>query len=147
MGQGTAINVTPTEAYYPAAEVSLLLYGDKFIKNRPQVATRFMKAFLRGARDLKDAIDQGRWKTGPQAEAVIRIFAKAVNMPESVIANMTPQFADPDGEVNVESLRMDLAFFKASGDVASTTITADQIVDLSFARAAAKELGPYKPAN
>jgi NitT/TauT family transport system substrate-binding protein len=147
VGQGTAINVTPTEAYYPAAEVSLLLYGDKFIKNRPQVATRFMKAFLRGARDLKDAIDQGSWKTGPQAEAVIRIFAKAVNMPESVIANMTPQFADPDGEVNVESLRMDLAFFKESGDVASTTMTADQILDLSFARAAAKELGPYKPAN
>jgi NitT/TauT family transport system substrate-binding protein len=147
VGQGTAVNITPTEAYYPSAEVSLLLYGDKFIKERPQVATRFMKAFLRGARDFKDAIDAGRWKSSPVADDVIRIFAKGVNMPEAVIRGMTPQFADADGEINVESLRMDLAFFKESGDVTSKTITADMIVDLTFAKAAAKALGPYKPAK
>ena len=144
---GAAVNVTMTEAYYPSAEVSLLLYGDKFIKARPQVATRFMKAFLRGARDLKDAMDNGRWKSGTGADDVIRIFSTAVNMPEAVIRAMTPQFPDPDGEVNVESLRMDLAYFKESGDVTSKTITAEEIVDLSFARAAAKALGPYKPAK
>ena len=147
VGAGAAVNVTPTEAYYPSAEVSLLLYGDKFIKDRPQVATRFIKAFLRGARDFKDAIDAGRWKTGPVADDVIRIFAKSVNMPEAVIRGMTPQFADADGDINVESLRMDLAWFKESGDVTSKTITADMIVDLTFAKAAAKELGPYKPAK
>ena len=144
VGAGAVVNITPTEAYYPSAEVSLLLYGDKFIKERPQVATRFMKAFLRGARDFKDAIEAGRWKSTPVADDVIRIFAKNVNMPEAVIRGMTPQFADADGDVNVESLRMDLAWFKQSGDVTSNTITADMIVDLSFAKAAAKELGPYK---
>ena len=144
---GAAVNVTMTEAYYPSAEVSLLLYGDKFIKARPQVATRFMKAFLRGARDLKDAMDNGRWKSGTGADDVIRIFSTAVNMPEAVIRAMTPQFPDPDGEVNVESQRMDLAYFKESGDVTSKTITAEESVDLSFARAAAKALGPYKPAK
>ena len=147
VGAGAVVNVTPTEAYYPSAEVSLLLYGDKFIKERPQVATRFMKAFLRGARDFKDAIEAGRWKSGPVADDVIRIFAKNVNMPEAVIRGMTPQFADADGDVNVESLRMDLAWFKQSGDVTSKTITADMIVDLTFAQAAAKALGPYKPAK
>jgi len=147
VGQGTAVNITPTEAYYPSAEVSLLLYGDKFIKERPQVATRFMKAFLRGARDFKDAIDAGRWKSSPVADDVIRIFARGVNMPEAVIRGMTPQFADADGEINVESLRMDLAWFKESGEVTSKTITADDIVDLTFAKAAAKALGPYKPAK
>ena len=103
-----------------------------------------MKAFLRGARDFKDAIEAGRWNSGPVADDVIRIFAKNVNMPESVIRGMTPQFADADGDINVESLRMDLAYFKQSGDVTSKTITSDMIVDLTFARAAAKELGPYK---
>ena len=147
VGAGAVVNVTPTEAYYPSAEVSLLLYGDKFIKERPQVATRFMKAFLRGARDFKDAIEAGRWKNGPVADDVIRIFAKNVNMPEAVIRGMTPQFADADGDVNVESLRMDLAWFKQSGDVTSKTITADMIVDLTFAQAAAKALGPYKPVK
>ena len=146
-GSGAAVNVAMTEAYYPSAEVSLLLYGDKFIKERPQVATRFMKAFLRGARDLKDAIDQGRWKSGPAGDDIIRIFAKGVNIPEAVIRAMTPQFADADGDINMDSLRMDLAWFKQSGEVTSKTITADDIVDLTFAKAAAKALGPYKPAK
>ena len=145
ISSGAAVNIAPTEDYYPAAEVSLLLYGDKFIKERPDVARRFMKAFLRGARDFNDVIAEGRWKTGPAADDVIRIFAKGVNMPEATIRNMTPQFADPDGKVNVNSLRTDLAYFKEAGDVTSKTITSDMIVDLSFAEKAAAELGPYKP--
>lgn len=144
---GAAVNAGPTEAYYPSAEVSLLLYGDKFIKARPDVARRFMKAFLRGARDFNDVIANGKWKDGAAADDVIKIFAKNVNMPEATIRAMTPQFADPDGKVNVASLRTDLAFFKESGDATSKTITADMIVDLSFAEKAAAELGPYKPKN
>ncbi len=145
--QGSAVLITPTEAYYPGAEVSVLLYGDKFIKQRPDVAKRFMKAFLRGVRDFDDAIDAGKWKQGPVADGVIAIFARNANMPEATIRAMTPQYGDPDGIVNVESLRTDLAFFKETGDVISKVITADMLVDLSFTKAAAKELGPYKPKN
>jgi NitT/TauT family transport system substrate-binding protein len=144
---GAAVNVTPTEAYYPGSEVSLLLYGDKFIKDRPDVAKRFMKAFLRGVRDFNDVIANGRWKTGPAADEVIKIFAKNVDMPEATIREMTLQYADPDGKVNMPSLRTDLAFFKEAGNVTSKTITADMIADLSFAEKAAAELGPYKPKN
>ena len=49
---------------------ALLLYGDKFIKQRPEVATRFMKAFLRGVRDFSDAIEKGRWKNDANAGEV-----------------------------------------------------------------------------
>ena len=142
---GAAVDVSPTEAFYPSAEVSLLLYGDAFIKGRPQVAARFMKAFLRGVRDFKDAVAQGRWRTDATGDAVIRIFAKGVNQPETTIRAMTPQFADPDGAINMASLRADLAFFKSTGDVTSADIAADTIVDPSFAARAANELGPYKP--
>lgn len=145
--QGSAALIAPTESYYPGAEVSVLLYGDKFIKQRPDVAKRFMKAFLRGVRDLNDAMENGRWKTGPVADGVIAIFARNANMPEATIRGMSPQYADPDGKVNLESLRTDLAFFKSTGDVTSKTITADMLVDQSFVTAAAKELGPYKPKN
>jgi len=134
VASGAASLVAPTEDYYPAAEVSLLLYGDRFIKQRPDVARRFMRAFLRGARDLKDVIENGRWKATPAANDVIRIFAQGVNMPEATIRAMTPQYADPDGAVNMASLATDLAYFKMAGDVTSQTITADMIVDLSFAK-------------
>ncbi len=147
VASGAAINVAPTEDFYPSAEVSLLLYGDRFIKERPDVAKRFMKAFLRGARDYKDVIANGRWKTDGSADEVIRIFARAVDMPEATIRAMTPQFPDADGKLNVASLATDLAFFKQTGDVTAKDISADVVVDGSFAEAAAKELGPYKPKN
>jgi len=106
-----------------------------------------MKAFLRGVRDFNDAIEGGKWRPGPVADSIIGIFARATNMPEATIRGMTLPYADPDGNINVESLRLDLAFFKTTGDVTSKTITADSLVDLSFTKAAAKELGPYKPKN
>ena len=144
VASGAAVNVAPTEDFYPAAEVSLLLYGDRFIKERPDVAKRFMKAFLRGARDYKDVIAGGRWKTDGAADEVIKIFAKAVNMPEPIIRRMTPQFPDADGKLNVASLAIDLAHFKSTGEVTEKSVTAEMIVDASFAEAAARELGTYR---
>ena len=141
---GGAVNVMPSETFYPSDEASLLLYGDRFIKERPAVAVRLMKGWMRGVRGFNNVLKDGRWAKTPQADEVIGIFAKAVNFPESLVRNMTPQYADPNGEVNLDSLRKDLAFFKSTGEVESQTIQADDIIDLSFARKAAQELGPYK---
>ena len=106
-----------------------------------------MKAFLRGVRDFSDAIEKGRWKNDANAGEIIRIFAKGVNMPEATIRAMTPQYPDPDGKLNMTSLAMDLAHFKMTGEVQDPKITADMIVDESFAAKAARELGPYNRKN
>ena len=150
MGALTGAGVFALLGMGPALSAIAFLYATSFVltlrvsNTRPGDARADTEKPQSHWRDLKDAIDQGRWKSGLAADDVIRIFAKAVNMPEAVIRGMTPQFPDADGDINVESLRMDLAFFKESGDVTSKTITADEIVDLTFAKAAAKELGPYK---
>ena len=47
---------------------------------------------------------------------------------------------DPDGKLNMDLLKKDLAFFKETGDVTGK-VTVDQVVDTSFAEAAVKELG------
>ena len=44
------------------------------------------------------------------------------------------------------ALERDLAFFRKYGLVTAPDITADRIVDMSFAREAAKALGPYAHA-
>ncbi len=143
IASGAAVQVAPTEDFYPAAEVSLLLYGDRFIKQRPDVAKRFMETFLHGARDYSGAIDNGRWRNDANAGEVIQIFARAVNMPEAIVRRTTPQYPDPDGAMNVPSLAINLAFFKSTGKVTDKDITAQSIVNASFAQAAARELGPY----
>jgi hypothetical protein len=48
--------------------------------------------------------------------------------------------ADPDGNLSIDSLRKDLAFFKRTGDVKGN-ITVEQVIDTSLVAAAAKELG------
>jgi NitT/TauT family transport system substrate-binding protein len=143
--QGLAVEFAPTQDVYPNYELSLVLFGEKFQKQRPDVARRYLRAFLRGARDYNDVIANGRWKTDGSADEVISIFAKRTNQPVELIKAITPPASDPDGKIMMDSVRKDLAFFQEQGDVTNKTLTADQCVDTSLIEAVAKELGPYKP--
>jgi hypothetical protein len=48
--------------------------------------------------------------------------------------------------VNVDGLAKDLAFIKTLGLVKSNVAVAD-VIDMSFAKAAVAELGPYRKAS
>jgi NitT/TauT family transport system substrate-binding protein len=50
---------------------------------------------------------------------------------------------NPDGEVNVRSLAHDLDFYAEQGLV-KKKVDFDDLVDMSYAHAVVKELGPYK---
>ena len=55
---------------------------------------------------------------------------------------MRSHYVDPDGEPNVAALKDAWQFFKDTKQI-DGSVTVDQVVDLSFAQWAAKELGPY----
>ncbi|HXP92532.1 MAG TPA: ABC transporter substrate-binding protein, partial [Candidatus Binatia bacterium] len=59
-------------------------------------------------------------------------------------AAMVPAGVDPNGYLNVASMEKDLALWRQLGEV-KNTITARQVVDLSFIDAANKTLGKYHP--
>ena len=59
---------------------------------------------------------------------------------------MTPHGSDPNGWVNVDTLKKDWEFFKSEGQVKGD-VTVEQVLDKSFVDAALKELGPYKPSG
>ena len=143
---GAGVFFAPSNDTYPGQEVSLLFYGDKFARERPDVGRRFMKGWLRGARDYNDAAPGGSWGKDARAADVISILARAIGMQDAQIRRTQPQFTHPDGLINMDSLRKDLAFYQEHGFVTAKSVSADAIVDMSFALAAARELGPYKPA-
>jgi NitT/TauT family transport system substrate-binding protein len=102
-----------------------------------------MKAYIRAVRDFNGAVVNGRL-TGPGADEMVKILAKySVIKDENTLRTMIVHGTDPDGKLNVDSLKKDLAFFKETGDVTGK-VTVDQVVDTSFAEAAVKELGPAK---
>ena len=141
--EGVAVRLPGGDAY-PNQQISVLLYGGDFIKKQPDVARRFMIAYLKGARDYNDAIKDGHVQ-GRNAEEVVAILASATHVKDAaLIRKVTASGCNPNGRVNRASLQKDLAFFKTAGFLEGT-VTVDQAVDDSFADAAVKVLGPYKP--
>jgi NitT/TauT family transport system substrate-binding protein len=140
---GAAVRFVGNDSFYPNAQTATILYSGDFAEKRPDVARRFMKAYLRAVRDFNDALVGGRLQ-GPGAEELVKIIAKnSVIKNEETIRTMFMHGCNPDGALNVDSLRKDLAFFKEVGDVKGN-VSVDQVVDQSFVQAALKELGPYK---
>jgi NitT/TauT family transport system substrate-binding protein len=139
---GLAVRLEP-EPFFPRAQTAVILYGGEFAKKRADVARKFMKAYLRAVRDYNDALKGGKI-AGKDADEIVAILAKYANLKDTeVIRNLGANGCDPDGNVNVESLKRDLEFFKAQGQVKGTTAV-EQVLDRSFAEAAVKELGPYR---
>ena len=143
---GAAVVLTGNDAFYPNAQTATIMYSSDFLDKRKPVAARFMKAYLRAARDFNDALVGGKL-TGPGGEELIAILAKhtVIKKPE-VLRAMTMHGVNPNGTLNVDSLKKDLAFFKQTGDVTGN-VEVEQVLDLSVAADAAKELGPYSPRH
>ncbi len=134
----------PRENPYPNQEVAVLLYGGDFIKNKPQVAKKFMIAYLKGARFYNDALKNGRF-AGPNAAEVIAILVRDSRVKDPALyKDMTPNGINPNGKLNLASLKKDFQFYKDQGYLQGSATVA-QVVDESFAHMAVKELGPYKP--
>jgi NitT/TauT family transport system substrate-binding protein len=60
---------------------------------------------------------------------------------------MIPSYCNPDGEVNVASLKKDLDFFRELGLIEKKDVSVEGVVDSSFAKAAVAKLGPYQAAK
>ncbi len=140
---GVAVRFSTAEIY-PNQEIALLFYGGNFIKERPEVATKFMIAYLQGVRFYNDALVDGRF-TGPAAPEVIDIITRDSTVKDKALfADMIANGCNPDGYVNLDSINKDIAFYKWQG-VLEGNITAQDATDHSFVDRALAVLGPYKP--
>ena len=140
---GAAVRIMGDDVIYPNHQLAVVLYSGNFIKNNPDAAKRFMRAYLRAVRDYNDSLKDGKI-AGPNAAEVISILTEYTNVKDPAVYRViSVQGCSPDGTVDVPSLKNDQAFFKSEGLVKGE-VTVDQALDTSFAVAAAKELGPYK---
>ena len=140
---GAAVRVMGDDEIYPNHQLAVILYGGHFIKDQPDAGRRFMRAYLRAVRDYNDALSGGKL-AGPNADEVIAVLTEYTPIKDAALyRSITPQGCNPDGHVNVASLKTDLDFFKEEGLIQGN-VAVEQSVDPSFVDAALKELGPYK---
>jgi NitT/TauT family transport system substrate-binding protein len=138
--KGIGVRFMNSEDFYPYGEVTMVFYGEKFVKDKPDLALRFMRAYLRGVREYNDALKNG--KVSPSSTHVIEVMSEYFKLNPDLITKMYAPAVDPDGKLQMASLQKDLDFFRSQGWV-TQPIDLNKVVDLSFAQKASAELGPY----
>jgi NitT/TauT family transport system substrate-binding protein len=145
--QGLAVRVAGNDEIYPDQQTAVVLYSELFMRERPQVAHKFMRAYIKAVREYNDALKDGKL-AGPNAEEVISILTEYTFIKDAnTHRQITPAAIDPDGKLSMAGLRNDLAFFKQLKLLQDPSMTVERIVDTTIAAKAAEELGPYKPRN
>jgi NitT/TauT family transport system substrate-binding protein len=123
---------------YPSQQYGALMYGPGIIK-RPDVANRFMVAYVKAARYYNDVL-QGKI---PKDE-LVAILTKHTSVKDRALYDrMKFPGIDPNGALNLEGMRYDVDWWVANGRM-KEKVDLERIVDTSYSKAAVERLGPYK---
>lgn len=140
---GAAVRVLGDDEVYPYHQLAVVLYAGDFIQKNTDSAKRFMRAYVRAARDYNDALQDGKLG-GPGAEEIISILTQSTSIKDpAMYCATTPHGCNPDGKVHEASLKNDFQFFKGEGLIEGN-VSVEQVIDSSFAEEVLKELGPYR---
>jgi NitT/TauT family transport system substrate-binding protein len=124
--------------YDPDAQTALLIYGTSMMK-RPDVANRFMTAYIKSVRDYNDAF----FKNKNRAEIVDILVKTSVTKEPALYEKMFPTGINPDGYARPKGIEMDLAWYKQH-DLLKTELKVTDVLDNSYVDFALKVLGQYK---
>jgi NitT/TauT family transport system substrate-binding protein len=145
--EGLAVRIAGNDEIYPDQQTAVVLYSEAFTRQRPQLALKFMRAYIKAVREYNDALRDGRI-AGPNADEVVSILTAYTFIKDAQVhRTISPAAIDPNGRMNERGLSNDLAFFKERKLIQDLGISVERIVDTQYAAAAVKELGPYKPAG
>jgi NitT/TauT family transport system substrate-binding protein len=113
---------------------TVIFYNKEWAEANPELAAAFVKAYIRGARDLNgDA-----WYN----EENLAIIEKYTGVPADVVARANRSYHDPNGFVPLEDLMELQSFFADQGQLSySDPIDMSRMINSSYAEAAVEELG------
>jgi ABC-type nitrate/sulfonate/bicarbonate transport system substrate-binding protein len=141
VAQGIAKNIIdpwkdPAE-YDPDAQVAILVYGTK-LTTQPEVANRFMAAYVRSMRDYNDAFFKDIGK-----QDIVTILSKySVVKDPALYEKMCPAGLNPDGYLRLKGIEMDLAWYRKNS-LLKSNIGLAEAVDNQYVDFAIKTLGNY----
>jgi NitT/TauT family transport system substrate-binding protein len=137
--RGVARCWQPTSDLEPNFQIAVLLYGPGFAEQRTESARRFALAYLRATRDYYRAFfgdGQGRGE-------MLQLVSNITGMRDmALLERIAPSWMDPNGSVNLESLRAVEQWYRTRGEVTGQ-LDLDRVVDMSFVNYGIQQLGPY----
>ena len=123
------------DRYKPGMLTTVLFFNKEWAEKNPDVAERFMVAYLKAVRDLM-------LNDGWHSDENVKIIEKYTKVPADLIKKAVPPYVDPNLEINKKSL-MEQQFFllKRGALTYSEPLLIDEIIDTSFAEKAVEKLG------
>ena len=111
-----------------------ILYGERFMRDKPEAARKFMVAYLKGLRYFNDNLVTN-------AQEINVIGAKHAKMPESTVERSLWAHYDPNGRLDTRSLQDQHDFWLAKGLIRKGVGDVSQLVDYSYLDEALRQLG------
>jgi NitT/TauT family transport system substrate-binding protein len=124
--------------YDPDAQTALLVYGTSMTKN-PDVANRFMVAYIQSLRDYND----GFVKNKNRGEIIDILCKYSVIKDPALYEKMFPTGLNPNGYIRAKGIVMDLDWYKEN-NLLKSDIKFDDAVDNQYVDFAVKALGTYQ---
>jgi NitT/TauT family transport system substrate-binding protein len=127
-----------TDEIFPRQQVAVILYGPNFVKDRPEVAKKFMLAYLRAIRYYNEAFSK---KDAAKKKDIVKILADNTAVKDqSLYDKMVMPGLDFNGHVNSDALDFQQNYYLASGSQ-KTRVDLSKAVDHSYVDWAAQKLG------
>jgi len=134
--QNVARVLYPGGAVIPGAYLSLVVYSPEFAQ-RPDVATRWMIAYLQGARDYWAAFHEGQ-----DRDAAIAVLSERLSLKDPrVWETASPEFMDLNGRIDAARLRQQAEFFQREGALTGPVPDLSRFIDPQFAEGAVRQIG------
>jgi len=125
-------------AYGGTYQAAMLFFNEQ-LASQPDLARRFMLAYLQGVRLYNDGFVKGQGR-----DEVVQVLIESTQIKDpAAYQQMQMAALDPDGQIYRPSLEMELNYHRGRGYYTGTA-DLDSLIDASFAQAAAQQLGPYR---
>jgi NitT/TauT family transport system substrate-binding protein len=140
LDQGTARVYQRTDEFTPGRQVANVLYSGEFAREQPDVARRFMVAYLKAVRDYNDGFARG--DTAKRERVIDTLIRHTPVRDRALYDRMAMPGLDPNGRVDRSSINDDQEFWLSRG-TQHERVNLDSVIDYSFADAAVRTLGSY----
>lgn len=125
--------------YEDNAQIAIIVYGTSMIE-RPDVANRFMIAYLRSLRDYNDAFMKNKSR-----KEIVDLLARVSTVKDaSLLDTMLPAGLNPDGYVRMKGIQSDIDWYSERGMLQGGPLKAEDVVDNRYVEEALKVLGRYE---
>lgn len=138
--RNVGLKMLTTDKVTPHMGIAAIIYSKDFAGKKPDLAKRWMTAYLKAVRFYNDALREG----GSKREEVVETLIKNTTVKERrMYDRMVWAGLDPNGYVNKESLMDYQRFLQERGEIPKP-VPVSQIVDDSYVEAALRVLGKYE---